>query len=148
MNDQLHQIVGGAKHPARKRVGRGSSAGGGSTAGRGNKGQKARTGGNVPAYFEGGQTPLIRRLAKRRGFQSHRKFSVLRINLKDLPKYLVDHQLNLQQLQEAGKILVGTHVKILGEGTITEPVKVQAHFVSNGARAKIEKQGGSIEIIK
>jgi len=146
--DAMHEIVGVTKNPTRKRVGRGSSAGGGSTAGRGNKGQKSRTGGQVPAYFEGGQTPLIRRLTKRRGFRSHRKFSEVRINLKDLPKYAKENQLKISQLVEEGKIMPDTKVKILGEGTLPGAYLVQAHFISSSARAKIEEQGGSIEIIK
>ncbi|MFA5009683.1 MAG: 50S ribosomal protein L15 [Patescibacteria group bacterium] len=145
--DQLHDITGIAKHPDRKRVGRGYSAGGGSTAGRGNKGQKARTGGNVPAYFEGGQTPLIRRLAKRKGFRSHRKFSVVRINLKDLVKYTDDYKLNIQHLIETSLINPDTKVKILGEGELTGSFQVQAHFISAQARAKIEAQGGKVEIV-
>jgi len=146
--EQLHDIVGIKKNPSRKRVGRGSSAGGGNTSGRGNKGQKSRTGGQIPAYFEGGQTPLIRRLAKRRGFRSHRKFKILRINLKDLAKYAKDGQIIVRQLIAEGQITPGTKVKILGEGGITAPYTVQVHFVSGSARAKIEEQGGSVEIIQ
>ena len=146
--DAMHDIVGITKQPARKRVGRGSSAGGGSTAGRGNKGQKSRTGGNIPAYFEGGQTPLIRRLTKRKGFRSHRKFSEIRINLKDLPRYARDNKLNVQELIETGKIMPDTKVKILGEGALAGAYQIQAHFISAGARAKIEEQGGGVEIIK
>lgn len=146
--DAMHEIVGISKSPARKRVGRGSSAGGGSTAGRGNKGQKQRTGGSVPAYFEGGQTPLIRRLAKRRGFKSQRKFHEVRINLKDLPKYAEDGQLTITKLIENHQIMPGTKVKILGEGTLTGAYQVQAHSVSASARAKIEEQGGKVEIVK
>lgn len=146
--DQLHDIVGVAKNPARKRVGRGSSAGGGSTAGRGNKGQKARTGGNIPAYFEGGQIPLIRRLAKRRGFKSHRKFQVVKINLKDLAKYADNGKLDPKQLVETGKIMPGTKVKILGEGQVDSAYQVQAHLVSASAKTKIEAAGGTVEILK
>ena len=146
--DGLHDIVGITKSPDRKRVGRGSSAGGGSTAGRGNKGQKQRTGGNVPAYFEGGQTPLIRRLAKRRGFRSQRKFTAVKINLKDLDKYADNGKVVIQQLIETGKIMPDTKVKILGEGNVTSSFEVQAHFVSASAKAKIEAQGGKVEIVK
>lgn len=146
--EQLHEIVGITKNPTRKRVGRGVAAGGGSTAGRGNKGQKARTGGKIPAYFEGGQTPLIRRLAKRRGFHPHLKFSSMRINLKDVPRYAKDGKLNIQQMIELGEIMPDTKVKILGEGQLSGSFQVQAHFISAGARAKIEEQGGSVEIIK
>jgi len=146
--EALHDVVGISKHPRRKRIGRGSSAGGGSTAGRGNKGQKARTGGKIPAYFEGGQTPLIRRLAKRRGFHSHRKFSVMRINLKDIPKYAIDNKLDIKHMIEAGEIMPDTHIKILGEGSLAGAYQIQAHFVSGGARAKIEEQGGKVEIIQ
>ncbi len=146
--DAMHEIVGIAKQPARKRIGRGSSAGGGSTAGRGNNGQKSRTGGKIPAYFEGGQTPLIRRLTKRKGFRSHRKFSEIKINLKDVPRYAKDHKLDIKELIKTGMIMSDTKVKILGEGIITGVYQVQVHFISAGARAKIEEQGGTVEIIK
>lgn len=146
--DDIQAIVGVSKSPDRKRVGRGSSAGGGSTAGRGNKGQKQRTGGNVPAYFEGGQTPLIRRLAKRRGFKSQRRFHEVRINLKDLVKYTDNNELKVAHLVENHQIMPDTKVKILGEGTITGAYQVQAHSISAQARTKIEEQGGKIEIIK
>jgi large subunit ribosomal protein L15 len=146
--DAVHNIVGIDKSPDRKRVGRGSSAGGGTTAGRGNKGQKQRTGGNVPAYFEGGQTPLIRRLAKRRGFKSQRKFSVVKINLKDLAKYADDGQIVIAKLIENHQIMPDTKVKILGEGTLASAFQVQAHFVSASAKARIEEQGGKVEIVK
>jgi ribosomal protein L15 len=72
----------------------------------------------------------------------------LRINLKDLSKYTVDNRLQLDYLIETGVVAPGTHVKILGEGTPTDGVQIQAHFVSAGARAKIEERGGTIEIIK
>lgn len=145
--DAMHDIVGIAKQPNRKRVGRGAAAGGGSTAGRGNNGQKARTGGSIPAYFEGGQTPLIRRLTKRRGFRSHRRFNVIKLNLKDLDKYAVNGKIEIKQLVESGQILPDTSLKILGEGTVEKAYQVQANFISSGARAKIEAAGGTIEIV-
>ena len=83
----LHGAVKGTRYPSRKRVGRGNSAGGGNTSGRGNKGQKARTGKKLSAKFEGGQMPLVQRIAKKKGFRAHRKFSVFRLkNFRLFPK--------------------------------------------------------------
>lgn len=145
--DQLHQIVLTDTNKPRKRVGRGSSAGGGGTAGRGTKGQKARAGGNIPARFEGGQTPYFRRIAKKRGFKHHRKFKVFRVNLKDLPRYVIEGKLSIDELVKSKKILPNTKVKILGEGEVKEAYLVQAHQISGSAVKKIEAAGGKVEIV-
>ena len=144
----MEDILKNDNSKSRKRVGRGNSAGGGSTAGRGNKGQKARTGGSVPAHFEGGQTPLIRRLKKKKGFKSHRKFTVLKINLRDLAHYAQDNKLTLTQLLEKGLITPHTRVKILGEGEVPAGMEVTVNGISEGARKKIESAGGKVEINK
>ena len=146
--DQLHQITADHQKKTRKRVGRGASAGGGGTAGRGTKGQKARSGGSIPARFEGGQMPYFRRIAKKRGFKHHRKFKIFRINLKDLPRYIVDGKLTIAGLIDSKKILPGTKVKILGEGEVKEPYQVQAHQLSESAVKKIEAAAGTVDIIK
>jgi len=145
--DQLHQIVLTDTNKPRKRVGRGNSAGGGGTAGRGTKGQKARAGGNIPARFEGGQTPYFRRIAKKRGFKHHRKFKVFRVNLKDLPRYVIEGKLSIDELVKSKKILPNTKVKILGEGEVKEAYLVQAHQISGSAVKKIEAAGGKVEIV-
>ena len=144
----LHDAVRGTHHPSRKRVGRGNSAGGGNTSGRGNKGQKARTGKKLSAKFEGGQMPLVQRIAKRKGFKSHRKFSIFRLNLKDLPRYLEGNVLTVEKLHQAGLVGPGTKVKVLGEGEVSTGLTIQTHFISESARKKIEGVGGTIEIVK
>lgn len=145
--DQLHTITSVSSNKPRKRIGRGSSAGGGSTAGRGTKGQKARAGGNIPARFEGGQMPYFRRIAKKRGFKHHRKFKIFRVNLKDLPHYVVNGKLLVDELIKSKKIMPDTKVKILGEGEVKEPYQIQAHQISKSAAQKIEAAGGKIEVL-
>src|SRR3989344_5366667 len=105
MNEtNLHNIVGSGRYKTKARSGRGDSAGRGSTSGRGTKGQKARTGKKLSAKFEGGQMPLVQRIAKKKGFRAHRKFSVFRLNLKDLSRYLNDNILTIERLHQAGLI--------------------------------------------
>jgi large subunit ribosomal protein L15 len=147
MTIHISNFVAG-KSKGRKRVGRGSSAGGGTTAGRGTKGQKARTGGKVPHYFEGGQTPLIRRVKKRKGFTSRNNRDTFVINLINLPRFVKDGKLEVSSLVAAGKIKPETRVKILSVGEIKEAVAVSAHAVSTSARNKIEAAGGSVTIVR
>lgn len=146
--DQLHTITGADKSKSRKRVGRGSGAGGGTTAGRGTKGQKARSGGSVPARFEGGQVPYFKRIAKKKGFKHHRKFRIFKINLKDLPRYVKDDKMEIQDLVTSKKILLNTKVKILGEGGVSKAYHIQTHFISEPAAKKIKALGGKVEIIQ
>ncbi|MDD5605821.1 MAG: 50S ribosomal protein L15 [Patescibacteria group bacterium] len=146
--NQLHEIISADKNPSQKRRGRGNAAGGGNTSGRGNKGQKARTGGSVPARFEGGQTPYYMRIAKKKGFKHHRKFRIMRINLKDLAKLAKDGKLIFEDLVKTQIIKAGAKLKILGEGDIKDALQVQAHYISKSALDKIEKAGGKVEILK
>jgi len=146
-NSKLHNIVGVSTNKDRKRVGRGSSAGGGKTAGRGTKGQKQRTGGSVPAYFEGGQTPINRRLKKRRGFTSRNTTETLVINLSDLQVLAKDGKLDVAVLVAEGKISPATRVKILGNGEVDVAITVSAHAISASAQTKIEAKGGSVNLI-
>jgi large subunit ribosomal protein L15 len=128
----------------RKRVGRGNGSGLGGTAGKGHKGQKARTGGRVRWGFEGGQTPLMRRLPKF-GFNNHNfknRYDV--INLETLEKF--DGEVTPETLAEAGLTQYG-RIKILGKGTLTKKLKVKAHKLSDSAKAAIEKAGGTVEVI-
>lgn len=147
MNAQIQNIVGVASNKSRKRVGRGSSAGGGKTAGRGTKGQKARTGGKVPAYFEGGQTPIIRRLKKRKGFRPPNRVKTIGFSLTDLQTLAKDGKLEVTTLIDAGRIKPGVRVKILGTGEIKEAIEVSVHNVSATAKTKIEAAGGKINLI-
>lgn len=133
----------------RKRLGRGQGSGLGQTAGKGDKGQLARTGGSVRPGFEGGQTPLYRRLPKR-GFKNVGRRDQVALNVGDLNR--VDSKafslINLTTLVEAKRIK-GRYdrLTILGDGDLTQAFKVQAHKVTPTAQAKIEKAGGSIELI-
>jgi large subunit ribosomal protein L15 len=132
----------------RKRVGRGIAAGQGKTAGRGQKGQGARSSVNIPHSFEGGQMPLAQRLPKLRGFTNinRREFAV--VNLGKLNRFEAGTEVNPELLKEVGlvrKTLGG--VKILAAGKLKVALKVSAHRISAGAQEQIEKLGGSIELI-
>ena len=137
----------GSRH-RRKRVGCGESSGHGKTSGRGHKGQKARSGGSIRLGFEGGQMPLIRRMPKR-GFNNAAFKKVWGIvNLADLNTFDAGTMVDEALLREKGLIrgkLDG--VKILGNGELTKKVTVKVEAVSAGARQKIEKAGGSIELV-
>ena len=140
----LKSPVGSRKK--RKRIGRGEGSGHGGTSTRGHKGQKARAGGFHKRAFEGGQTPLIRRLPKRGFFNFfQRKFEVINIgDLKDLPKGQV---VDPQYLKENGFIRGKHDLKILGDGELKTSLTVKAHAFSGGAKQKIEQAGGKAEII-
>lgn len=147
MTHQLHSISSISTKTARKRVGRGNASGRGNTSGRGTKGQKSRTGKKLSAKFEGGQMPLVQRIAKRKGFRSHRKFSTFRLNLKDLSRYAKDGQLTIVGLREAGLIDAKTRVKLLGEGEAPSGLTVQVHETSASAQEKLTAAGSKIEIV-
>lgn len=130
----------------RKRLGRGPGSGTGKTAGRGQKGQKARSGGNIHPRFEGGQMPLIRRIPKR-GFKPISRTEYQIVNVRELVK--VDGDVSPESLRKAG--LIGTSkrpVKILGVGDVEGKVSVTAHAFSASAREKIEAAGGSVTVIE
>jgi large subunit ribosomal protein L15 len=130
----------------RKRVGRGISAGGGKTAGRGTKGQKSRSGGSIPAYFEGGQLPLVRRLPHLRGFTNIWRVEYTPVNLERLNNFAAGSEVSPETLVEAGIIKsVREPVKILGAGEILHPLTIKAHKFSASAREKILAAGGSVE---
>jgi large subunit ribosomal protein L15 len=133
-------------HRDRKRLGRGPGSGKGKTAGKGHKGQKARAGHHgIPAWFEGGQMPLQRRLPKR-GFTNPFRTVWEIVNLRDIAP-LDEEEVTPEVLDAHRLIDLGRKrpVKVLGEGEIGRAIKLQAHAVSAGARAKIEAAGGSIE---
>ena len=125
----------------RKRVGRGIGSGTGKTAGRGHKGQKSRSGGNVRLGFEGGQMPLQMRLPKF-GFSSRVNNSFKEVNVKNIEGMDVVNLITLKENKVIGKSI--TKVKIFGNTQIESKVKVEGLSVSKGARASIEKAGGSI----
>jgi large subunit ribosomal protein L15 len=131
-------------HRARKRLGRGPGSGLGKTAGKGNKGHKARTGGGTNPGFEGGQMPMYRRLPKR-GFTNPFKVTAQTVNLRQLGKLSVT-ELNPDTLYAAG--LVGQPhqpIKLLGAGDADRAYTVKGVKLSAQARAKIEAAGGSVE---
>ncbi|NJD20637.1 MAG: 50S ribosomal protein L15 [Gemmatimonadetes bacterium] len=143
---ELHDLSPAAgSHRGRKRVGRGVGSGLGKTAGRGQKGQKARTGGTVNIHFEGGQMPLHRRIPKR-GFKSMNRVEYQVVNLRDLEAF--DGQVTPEALKGAG--LIGNlrrPVKVLGQGEVTKALKVEAHAFSKSAKEKIEAAGGSVAVL-
>jgi large subunit ribosomal protein L15 len=144
---QLHELRSpkGAKK-RRKRVGRGIAAGQGKTAGRGTKGQAARSGGTKGPYFEGGQLPLMRRLPFKRGFTSIFKVQYVPVNLYRLEQFAANAEVSPDTLAEAGVIKSPSlPIVILGDGEIDRPLLVKAHRFSASARARIEEAGGSVE---
>jgi large subunit ribosomal protein L15 len=141
----LKPAIGSTKN--RKRIGRGAGSGTGKTAGKGHKGQKARSGGSVKPGFEGGQMPLQRRLPKR-GFRPLNKKVYALVNLRDLEMFEPGSVVDLAALGKSGlvtNILDG--VKILGTGEILKALTVQAHKFSKSAQEKIEAAGGKAEVL-
>ncbi len=145
---QLHELNKAPEAKSRKRVGRGPGSGLGKTSGRGEKGQKARSGASIPAWFQGGQSTLAERLPKR-GFNNARftkRFA--EINLTDLNKFNDGDVITPEVLKEKGiikKELSG--IKVLGNGELTKKVTIKAHRFSSSAVTKIEKAGGTAEVI-
>ena len=133
----------------KKRVGRGHAAGQGKTAGRGTKGQGARSGGKKPPYFEGGQLPLVRRLPHKRGFTNIFKVRYAEVNVDRLnDKFEAGAEVNPLTLAQAGIIKSSDElVKILGRGDIKVPLVVKAHRFSESAREKILAAGGKVEVL-
>jgi large subunit ribosomal protein L15 len=132
----------------RKRVGRGPGSGTGTTAGFGQKGQRARGGGSIHPWFEGGQTPLWRRLPKR-GFKNPFTKNVAVVNVGGLAGFDKGTTVDPEKLVEAG-LLRGKFdsVKVLGQGKLDKALTVRAHAFSKGAKEQIEKAGGKAELIE
>ncbi len=153
----LSKLKPASPRKARKRVGRGMGSGKGRYAGRGVKGQKARSGSHkMRAGFEGGQTPIYMRLGKQRGPYSkdampigpHRTIMAA-VNVRDLERFDADAEVTPQLLAEAGLIRnARTEVKILGQGDLSRKLAVTAHAFSATAREKIEGAGGSVTALK
>jgi large subunit ribosomal protein L15 len=135
----------------RKRVGRGISAGQGKTAGRGTKGQGARSGGSTRLYHQGGNLPYFRRLPFKRGegFSPINSIEYSEVNLEKLVDFEPDSLVSPETLANARLVRdPRKKVVILGRGEINMPLKVQVHRITKSARAKIEAAGGSVEIIE
>ncbi len=132
----------------RKRVGRGVGSGMGGQSGRGAKGQKARSGGNIAPYFEGGQMPLHRRLPKR-GFKNINKLYYTIVDLSDLSVFKEGSEVNIKSLLEKGIIRKENYpVKILANGDFNvSNLTVSVHACSKAAKEKIEKLGGSVSLL-
>lgn len=145
MLNRLHAPNGATKN--RKRIGRGEGSGHGKTAGKGNKGQKARTGGSVKRGYEGGQTPLHRRIPKR-GFTSKFKTIYHVVNIERLSIFKEGEVVDADALFKKGVIKnIKDGVKILGEGEINTPLTIKADKFSVAAKQKIEAVGGKAEVI-
>lgn len=145
---KLNNLEKSPETKTRKRVGRGPGSGMGKTATRGENGQKSRSGASISAWFEGGQSPLYRRVPKR-GFNNKRFATVYAtINLSDLNRFNDGDTVTPEVLFERGivkKQLAG--IKVLANGTLEKKVNVKAHRFSSKAVTKIEEKGGTAEVI-
>lgn len=148
---ELHNLkpAKGAVHK-QKRIARGEGSGSGGTAGKGHKGAKARTGHNEKRGFEGGQTPLQRRLPKR-GFKNPNRIEYVAVNL-DRVQEIVD-KFNVSEISPevlyAHKIIGKTdRIKILGRGELNSAVNIKSHAISATAKQAIEEKGGSVNLVK
>ncbi|HBR17349.1 MAG: 50S ribosomal protein L15 [Deltaproteobacteria bacterium RIFCSPLOWO2_12_FULL_43_16] len=145
MLNRLRAPEGASKK--RKRVGRGEGSGLGKTSGKGHKGQKARTGGSTKLGYEGGQTPLHRRLPKR-GFTSKFKAQYSIVNIERLSAFNKGDVVDVQTLTSKGIVKnIKDGIKILGDGDIKIPLTVKANKFTESARKKIEAAGGKTEVI-
>ena len=144
--EQLHPAPGAKKGP--KRLGRGPGSGTGKTAGKGHKGQKARSGGGKGAGFEGGQMPLFRRVPKR-GFTPRESRDYAVVNLSALEPFTAGSVVDPDRLAEAGVIKKSERdlVKLLGDGEISRALTVKVHAVSASAKRKVEAAGGTVEVL-
>jgi len=133
---------------SRKRIGRGTGSGHGKTSGRGHKGQKARSSVSVKVLAEGGQRPLFRRLPKR-GFNNARFRTAYQVvNVSDLTRFEADSRVDAEALRKAGLISRTGPVKILANGDLDRALTVVANGFSKSASEKIQKAGGSVEVVK
>ena len=140
----LKPTPGSSKSKLRK--GRGESGKRGKTAGRGTKGTGARK--TVPAYFEGGQIPLYRRIPKLKGLKNTPKMSYVVVNVSDHQEKNLKGDIDPDVLQQNGLTRKKGLVKVLGNGDITNTVNIKVHAVSESAKKKIEDAGGTVEVIE
>lgn len=145
---KLHDLkpAMGSTH-ARKRVGRGNGSGHGTFSGKGCKGQGARSGGTKPIWFEGGQTPLLARLPKLKGFKNINHVEYVTVNLDDLENnFESGEKVDLVALRECGLVKRNCPVKVLGRGTLTKKLEVVCEASSASAKEAIEKAGGVLTL--
>lgn len=145
--NQLQPFSGARR--SKKRIGRGDASGTGGTAGRGHKGQKSRSGGSIPAWFEGGQMPLVRRIPKRGPKRTaHKRIEYDIVNLGTLNQFDDGEDITLDRLISASLVAPrNPKVKILGEGTLEKQLTIHAHRFSKSAIQEIESKGGKIKVI-
>ena len=136
------------KRKSRTRVGRGNGSKG-TYSGRGLKGQKSRSGGGVPLFFEGGQLPLVKRLPFLRGFKNRFKKDFSIVNLLDIEnKFNEGDEVNVESLFNHNLIRKkSSNVKILGNGNLKKSLKIKVHAVTKSAEEKIKKSGSTIELL-
>ncbi len=149
MGTKLHELKGNpGSNRAKKRIGRGMGSGTGQTAGKGVKGQKARTGHHGARIgFEGGQMPMQRRLPKR-GFKNPFRTEYFPVNVGHIAERFDEGKVDVDMLKGAGMVPKTTpRVKILGEGDVGKKLVVHAHAFSATAKSKLEQAGGSAELI-
>lgn len=133
----------------RKRVGRGYGSGMGKTSGRGMNGQNSRAGGGVPLWHQGGDTPYYRRMPKKPGFKNFNRVEFQEVNLEQLAQFRKDSEVTPEKLREVDLInTLRLPVVILSRGELKKPLKVKAHRFSRRAVEKIEKAGGTVEVIE
>ncbi len=142
---QQHELrqPAGATHK-RKRIGRGNASGHGTYSTKGMKGQKARAGGGVRPGFEGGQLPLVRRMAYKRGFRNPFRVDYEEVNVGALSVFAAGTEVNEEALRTARLARTGRPVKVLGEGELSVALTVEAASFSKSARDKIQAAGGSV----
>lgn len=145
---KLHELKPAeGSRKVRNRVGRGIGSGNGKTAGKGHKGQNARSGGGVRPGFEGGQNPLFRRLPKR-GFTNINRKEYAIVNLDALNRFEDGAEVTAALLLETGVVSnEKAGIKVLGHGTLSKKLTVKAHKFSASAKEAIENAGGTIEVI-
>ncbi len=141
----LSNLKGPENRKKRTRVGRGEASGLGKTSGKGHKGQKSRSGGNIHPAFEGGQMPLQRRLPKK-GFTNVFKVRYNVIHVKDLARFEPGAVITAESLREKGMLKRSGPVKLLSDGDVTAAYTVALDRTSSAARKKIEAAGGKVEV--
>ena len=147
---KLHELKSRARsrRPA-KRVGRGIAAGQGKSAGRGTKGQGARSGSGGNLYRQGGNLPFFRRLPFKRGFTNVHRIHWSEVNIGRLDLFDEGAEVTLEAMHEAGLIRdTGGHVVVLGHGKLKKALNIQAHRVTRSAQEAIEKAGGKVKLLK
>jgi large subunit ribosomal protein L15 len=140
------QPAAGAKKNKR-RLGCGPGSGRGKTSGRGHKGQKSRSGSRIPAWFEGGQMPLQRRVPKR-GFTNIFRVPRQVVNVRELERFDANSEINAEVLLDEGIIKnLSRPIKLLGQGELSKPLKITVHACSKKAKEIVEKAGGEVQIV-